>query len=117
MNIFLIIQIIAVVGLIITILMQKSSADGFTGGGSGGGGGGNSLFSSRGKANALTRATAILATIFIINSMALAYIASHSEQNSSQIDKFTSEELNTPSAVEKEALESETAEPTVPMAE
>lgn len=115
MNVLLVLHIIIVIALIITILMQKSSSDGFTSGG--GASGGNALFSSRGKANALTRATSFLATAFIINSLVLAYIASHSEQNRSVVEGITTQELEAPSTLEQEALDAISTEPTVPLAD
>lgn len=80
--VLLVIHIIIVVCLIGVILLQRSSNDGFTGGGVGGM---NSLMSGRASANLLTRTTAILATAFIISSLVLAYIASHTEHNASLV--------------------------------
>src|SRR3546814_10762465 len=46
-------------------------------------GGGGGFMSARGQANLLTRATAVLATLFICTSIALAFIAgSHSKPRS-----------------------------------
>ncbi len=56
--------------LVVVILMQKSEGGGLTTGGSPSG-----LMSARGAANFLTRATAILATLFIAMSIALAALA------------------------------------------
>ncbi len=56
--------------LVTVILMQRSEGGGLTSGGSPSG-----LMSARGAADFLTRATAILATLFIAMSILLAFIA------------------------------------------
>ena len=56
--------------LVTVILMQKSEGGGLTTGGSPSG-----LMSARGAANFLTRATAILATLFVVMSITLAVLA------------------------------------------
>jgi len=56
--------------LVTVILMQRSEGGGLTSGGSPSG-----LMSARGAADFLTRATAILATLFILMSILLAFIA------------------------------------------
>ena len=68
------------------MLIQKSDSDGF-GLGSGGAGGGG-MFSARGQANFLTRSTAILATLFILNSLALSIIAANSSDRGSLADRL-----------------------------
>ena len=56
--------------LVTVILMQKSEGGGLTTGGSPSG-----LMSARGAANFLTRATAVLATMFVAMSILLAVLA------------------------------------------
>ena len=71
--IILIIHLFLAIALVGVILMQKSE-----GGALGiGGGGGGGFLTARGAANLLTRTTAILATLFIATSLALAIIASN----------------------------------------
>ena len=63
---------LAVIGLV--LLQHGKGADmgsGFGGGSSG------SLFGASGSANFLSRATAVLATIFFLTSLGLAYLATH----------------------------------------
>ena len=63
---------LAIIGLV--LLQHGKGADmgsGFGGGASG------SLFGATGSANFLSRATAVLATIFFMTSLALAYLATH----------------------------------------
>ena len=69
----LVVQTIVVLLLIGIILIQRSDSDGF---GTGSGGGGNQFMTGRASANLLTRATAILATIFIVLSLVLAKLSS-----------------------------------------
>lgn len=63
---------LAVIGLV--LLQHGKGADmgsGFGGGSSG------SLFGASGSANFLSRATAVLATVFFLTSLGLAYLATH----------------------------------------
>ncbi len=67
----LVVQAIIAAALVTVILMQQSE-----GGGLGVGGSPSGLMSARGAANFLTRATTILATLFVGLSIVLAVIAS-----------------------------------------
>jgi preprotein translocase subunit SecG len=66
----LVVQAIVAAALVTVILMQRSE-----GGGLGMGGSPSSFMSARGAADFLTRSTTVLATIFILLSIALAFIA------------------------------------------
>ena len=46
------------------------------------------LFTARGSANLLTRVTAVLATLFIVNSLALGILASRGHQTRSIVDQL-----------------------------
>ncbi len=65
----LIVQTIVAAALVGTILMQRSEGGGLVASSSG------SLMTARGAADFLTRATAILATLFVVLSIALAGLA------------------------------------------
>ena len=65
--------IIAFVLIVLVLLQQGKGADA---GANFGGGSSQSVFGSRGSATFLSRLTAILATLFFITSLSLAYIAS-----------------------------------------
>jgi preprotein translocase subunit SecG len=66
----LIVQTIVAAAMVAVILMQRSE-----GGGLGVGGSPSGLMSARGAADFLTRATAILATLFVVLSIVLAGLA------------------------------------------
>jgi preprotein translocase subunit SecG len=66
----LIIQSLVAAVMVVLILMQRSE-----GGGLGVGGSPSGLMSARGAADFLTRATSILATVFVVLSIALAGLA------------------------------------------
>lgn len=69
----LIVNLVVALALVGVILMQRSEGGGLGMGGGGGGGGGMSGFmSARGASNFLTRATAILAGVFMVLSLVLA---------------------------------------------
>ncbi|MEL6300651.1 MAG: preprotein translocase subunit SecG [Pseudomonadota bacterium] len=61
------------IGLIVLILMQRGK--GADAGASFGAGASGTVFGARGSANFLSRATAILATLFFANCLALAWLA------------------------------------------
>lgn len=88
----LIIHVVIATALIGVVLIQRSDTDGF---GLGSGSGSN-LLSGRAAASLLTRTTAILATLFIINSLALSIIAAHGHQ-SSIVDTISEQESDGPS--------------------
>ena len=76
----IVVQGIIAAALVGVILMQRSE-----GGGLGGGGSPAGLVSARGAADLLTRATAILAGLFILLSITLAFVAAR-EGSSGKID-------------------------------
>lgn len=76
------IHLMVVVALVIVVLLQRSE-----GGALGiGGGGGGGFMTGRGQANVLTRATAILATIFFITSLTLTIMANMGRAQKSIFD-------------------------------
>lgn len=89
-NILLIVQLIASLGIIGLVLMQHgkgADAGAAFGGGGGavGGGASGSVFGSKGSGNFMSRTTAILATIFFINSLVLAWLVAHPEGAESSV--------------------------------
>lgn len=83
----LILQVVLAIVIIGLILLQKGkgASEGATFGGAGGGGA-SSVFGASGSSNFLSKTTAILATCFFLNSLALAYLAGHRDAPTSVID-------------------------------
>ncbi|MDR1982736.1 MAG: preprotein translocase subunit SecG [Holosporaceae bacterium] len=81
---------ITIIGL---ILLQKHDSDGALG--SSGGGSASGMFSIRGQANILTRSTAVLMTIFVINCLLMAKIAKQAPAKESIIDRVAHESVPT----------------------
>lgn len=99
-HILLVIHVIVTAALIGVVLIQRSETDGF---GLGSGSGSN-FMTGRATANLLTRTTAILATLFILLSLALGILASRGGEGSI-VDSIAAEEQADPSvplAVEKD---------------
>jgi preprotein translocase subunit SecG len=76
-HVVIVIHLMLVLALIGVVLLQRSEGGGL---GIGGGGG---FMTSRGTANVLTRATAILAGLFFLTSLALSILAGMNRQPSS----------------------------------
>jgi preprotein translocase subunit SecG len=74
--VLIVVHLLIVLALIGVVLLQRSEGGlGLGGGGSSGGGGVGGFLTGRGQANALTRATAILAAAFFATSLALGILA------------------------------------------
>ncbi len=84
-TVLLVTEVVLSAALITLILMQHGK--GADAGAAFGSGASGTVFGARGAANFLSRTTAILATAFFINCLALAYIVAHREQATSIIDK------------------------------
>lgn len=114
-HVLLVIHVIITVAMIAVILLQRSASDGLSGIGGGGGGG---FMTSRGQANLLTRMTAILATLFIANSLALGWLTHRDVASRSIADQIIERQredviaVPTPDDVKSEVkAESETTVP------
>ncbi|MBO6755682.1 MAG: preprotein translocase subunit SecG [Roseibium sp.] len=83
-TVVIVIHLMIVLALVLVVLLQRSEGGALGIGGGGGGGGG--FMSSRGSANVLTRATAILAVAFFGTSLALSLIAKNTERPASILD-------------------------------
>jgi preprotein translocase subunit SecG len=82
-TVLLVIHLFLAMALIGVVLLQRSEGGGLGIGSSGGMG---SFMSVRGTANLLTRMTAILATLFMLTSLALAMLAGHGNKPRSIFD-------------------------------
>ena len=81
--IWIVFHVIVCAGLVIVVLMQSSKGEGLAGSAFGGGGGGGlsgAVFVRRGAASFLSKATTILAIVFMFNCGALAYLSAGTRQ-------------------------------------
>ena len=86
-NIILVLNVILAIILVAIILLQKSE-----GGALGLGASQDSFISSRSAGNILTKATAIIATLFIITSISLTIMSKAEFSSSSVLEKIEEEE-------------------------
>ena len=82
------IHILIALGLVITVLLQRSEGGGL---GIGGGGGGGGFMTARGTANLLTRLTTILAVGFFTTTVTLAIMAGAGKEPVSIVDDVIKE--------------------------
>lgn len=81
-TILLVIYLMVVVALIGVVLIQRSEGGGL------GIGGGSGFMSARGTANALTRTTAILATLFFVLALGMGILARYESQPTDILDRI-----------------------------
>nr|WP_272210749.1 preprotein translocase subunit SecG [Marinicella sp. W31]MDC2876659.1 preprotein translocase subunit SecG [Marinicella sp. W31] len=81
-TVLIVIHLIIVVALAGVILIQRSEGGGL------GIGGGSGFMTARGTANALTRTTAILATLFFITSLGLGILSRYQGNPSDILDRI-----------------------------
>ncbi|MDO5657246.1 MAG: preprotein translocase subunit SecG [Paracoccus sp. (in: a-proteobacteria)] len=82
-NVVLTVHLILALLLIVVVLLQRSE-----GGGLGIGGGGGNVMSGRQAANAMTRATWLLAAAFLVTSISLTVLAARGTGGSSVMDQI-----------------------------
>lgn len=80
-TVIIVIHLMVVLALVGVVLLQRSEGGGL------GIGGGSGFMTARGAANALTRATAILATVFFVTSLTLSVIARYGEKPIDILDR------------------------------
>jgi preprotein translocase subunit SecG len=102
---------LAIIGLV--LLQHGKGADmgsGFGGGASG------SLFGATGSANFLSRSTAVLAAIFFVLSLALAYVATRrpAEEGGGVIDAIRKQQVEKPAPKAEEKPAAQPAAPAAP---
>ena len=82
-QVMIVLHVVVALGIIGLVLLQHGKGADM---GSGfGGGASSSLFGATGSANFLSRATAVLATMFFILSLVLAYIATNAPRESGSV--------------------------------
>ena len=79
-TVWVVFHIITCIALVLVVLMQSSKGEGLAGSAFGGGGGGmaGAVFGGRGAATFLSKATTVLAIMFMLNCGALAYMSAGS---------------------------------------
>ena len=113
-TVILVIHVLLTIALIAVILLQRSEGGAL---GIGGGGGMSGFMSGRATANVLTRATAILAGLFFLTSIALAILATHRDKPRSIVDQPAGAAPATPApASGTPAAPAEPAQPEQPAA-
>lgn len=97
-TLILTVHLLAGIFLVLLVLLQKGKgADAGAGFGAGASG---TVFGARGASSFLSRATAILATVFFITSLTLGFFANQTPTGPSSI-------MNTPSMMEQVTLENQ----------
>jgi len=81
-----VVHVVLTLALIGLVLIQKGKGADI--GAAFGGGASNTVFGSQGSASFLTRATAVVATLFFVISLSLAYLASQSIHEASVTDSI-----------------------------
>jgi preprotein translocase subunit SecG len=105
-NVLLVIHLLVALAMIGVVLLQRSEGGGLGMGGGGGGGGMGGFLTGRGTANLLTRATAVLATAFMVTSLTLSILAGGRSEPTSILDDLP---------VSAPTQEQEPAGPSVPV--
>jgi len=115
-TIITVIHILAAIGIIGLVLIQhgKGADAGAAFGAGASGGASGSVFGAQGSGNFLSRSTAVLATIFFVTSLSLAYLAQGSKEPTSLLEKAqtqtTTEEGDSPKSTEAPQLSTETTQ-------
>jgi preprotein translocase subunit SecG len=113
-TIITVIHILAAIGIIGLVLIQhgKGADAGAAFGAGASGGASGSVFGAQGSGNFLSRSTAVLATIFFVTSLSLAYLAQGSKEPTSLVEKAqtqtTTEEGDSTKSAEAPQISSET---------
>jgi preprotein translocase subunit SecG len=89
-SILLGLHVLLSVALIVLVLLQRGK--GADMGAAFGAGASGTVFGARGAANFLTRSTAVLATVFFVNSLTLAWLATQRIEDQSVLDRVRVEE-------------------------
>ena len=100
-NVLLIVHLLVAIAVVALVLIQHGK--GADAGAAFGGGASSTVFGSQGSASFLTRATGILATIFFITSLSLAYLSTQSVIPTSVVDTVQEQKSDVPAAATKPA--------------
>jgi preprotein translocase subunit SecG len=89
-SILIVAQVIISIGLITLVLLQQGK--GADAGAAFGSGASSTVFGSRGSANFLSRSTAVLAALFFLNSLGMAFLISNQPTAQSVVDQAVVQE-------------------------
>ena len=105
-TILLIVHIIASAGIIGLVLIQhgKGADAGAAFGAGAAGGVSGTVFGAKGSGNFLSRSTAVLATVFFVTSLSLAYLAKNDSAPTSLLEN-AGQQMTEPSVLSSEASE------------
>ncbi len=105
-SVVLVVHVLAALGVIGLVLLQHGK--GADMGAAFGSGASGSLFGATGSANFLSRTTAVLAAVFFVTSLSLAYMASNKPKTTGSVmqDTVKSEAVSTPVPGSSEAPKS-----------
>src|SRR5436190_9931486 len=107
-QVLIVLHVIVALGIIGLVLLQHGKGADM---GSGfGGGASSSLFGATGSANFLSRATAILATIFFLTSLGLAYLATNKPKVGGGVLDAAKKETSAPAKMPEKAADKPAAE-------
>jgi len=108
----LVFHMLFAVGIVGLVLIQRGKgADAGAGFGAGASG---TVFGARGSGSFLSRATAVLATLFFVTSLTLAYFGGRPATQSSVMDTMTPVKIEAPAVTPSAGTESEPRQPDVP---
>lgn len=110
----IVIHILVALGIIGLVLIQhgKGADAGAAFGAGAAGGASGSVFGAKGSSNFLSRATGILATLFFLSSLSLAYLAKTSAPEGSLLERVPGAETSI--VEEQPAMQDSTDSPVIP---
>ncbi len=100
-NVLLVVHLLVAIGVVALVLIQQGK--GADAGAAFGGGASSTVFGSQGSGSFLTRLTGILATIFFITSLSLAYLSTQTINPTSVVDTVKEQTIDVPAADSKPA--------------
>jgi len=113
-NILLVFHVLVAVAIVALILLQQGK--GADAGAAFGAGASGTVFGSQGSASFLSRATGVLATLFFVTSLALAYLANQGVKSGSVVDQIKTEQTQQkappPGAIEEPTVATPEQKPT-----
>ena len=100
-TVLLIIHVLVAIGVIGLVLIQQGK--GADAGAAFGGGASSTVFGSQGSGSFLTRTTGVLAAIFFVTSLSLAYLSTQKIESSSVVDNVNKVKTDVPAEKPKPA--------------